>query len=98
MYFEETDLSLRICKAGYKSFFIPSVQIIHLEGGSQPSGSISIGKVQMFAKSRNIYFTKHKGKVISLFVKLLYATKAAVYGLVTINKFYLRNARIILHS
>lgn len=34
MYFEETELEVRIKRAGYKVFFVPDSKIIHLEGKS----------------------------------------------------------------
>ncbi len=35
MYFEETELEMRIKRAGYKIYFVPDSKIIHLEGKSK---------------------------------------------------------------
>lgn len=54
MYYEETELTWRIKKAGYKVMNIPQAQIIHLEGKSQTS----INREKAIFKSRNIYYQK----------------------------------------
>ncbi|MDN5284318.1 MAG: hypothetical protein JWR38_592 [Mucilaginibacter sp.] len=99
LYFEETELSFRIFKAGYKSFIIPNVNIIHLGGGSQKdNGGINLKQVELFSKSRNIYFEKCYGKKTVMPVKILYTIRALIYGLSTWNKQYTRVAAIILQS
>jgi GT2 family glycosyltransferase len=55
LYFEETELSYRITKAGYNLHNVPFAKIIHLEGASQ---STSLSKLKFYNKSRKIYYKK----------------------------------------
>ena len=66
MYYEETELSYRIRKKGYKIFVLCSVKIVHLEGGSQEN-NISDLKKQWMADSKKKYYIKthRKGFLIS---------------------------------
>lgn len=59
MYAEETDLSYRAAKAGYKSMSIPDAHIIHLEGKSHVYKE---KQAQMRYHGRKIYYAKHHGR------------------------------------
>lgn len=59
MYFEETELTYRIKKMGYKVLSIPEAKIIHLEGKST---KFKEQKVKMFNESKFKYFEKVYGK------------------------------------
>jgi GT2 family glycosyltransferase len=58
LYFEETELSYRVKKAGYEIYNEPKAKIIHLEG--QSFSNIQAG-LQYMTKSRNIYYKKTHG-------------------------------------
>ena len=62
LYFEETELSFRIIKAGFKSVILPRVKIIHLEGGSQISKDFNYRRYQYFSVSRQLFYQKSHGK------------------------------------
>lgn len=55
MYLEDTDLCLRLNKAGYKLTSVPEAKIIHYQGKSSLIGS----KLIMESKSFIYYFKKH---------------------------------------
>lgn len=57
MYYEETELSLRIKKKGYKIYSVPDAKIIHLEGGSF---SYSKDSQRLSLVSRSIFMKKAK--------------------------------------
>ena len=65
MYYEETELSLRIKKSGYKIYSVPDAQIIHLEGGSF---SYSEDSQRFSLVSRLIFMKKAKKGFIYQFV------------------------------
>lgn len=69
MYFEETELSFRINKNGYKSVIIPEAKIIHLCG---LSGKIPLEKFKIYKTSEFLYFEKCKSIKIKNMVKCLY--------------------------
>lgn len=79
MYFEETDLFLRLKKLNLKSVILTSEKIIHLEGGSLiNSNKININKIKLIYKSKSLYYRKNKGllqtyimKYINIFYYLL---------------------------
>lgn len=99
LYFEETELSFRFSKAGYKSVIIPSVKIIHLEGGSQKNNNhVNLKQIEMFAKSRSVFFEKCRGKGSVLPVKLLYTMRSLIAALVTMKKKHIKIAEITLKA
>lgn len=55
MYFEETELSWRIRKAGYRIMNVPHSKIIHLEGQSI---TLKENRENMFLASRRLFFQK----------------------------------------
>lgn len=55
LYYEETELSYRVNKLGYKIFNVPSSKIIHYEG---KSASYSEYKVRIMQESRLLFFSK----------------------------------------
>ena len=70
LYYEETDLFFRMHKPGYKSYLLPEVEIIHLEGVTTLSGEpFNYGMWEMMEKSRYYYFSKNRGRFISCCVR-----------------------------
>jgi len=70
LYFEETELSFRFRKNGYKSIIIPDAKIIHLCGKSFKG--FNLQKEKIWKKSEFLFFEKCYGKVIKYIVKFLY--------------------------
>lgn len=68
LYFEETELSFRMNRAGFKSIILPEAKIIHLCGFNKES----LDKFEIFKKSEFLYFEKCRGKIIRQIVKFLY--------------------------
>lgn len=73
MYFEDTELCLRISKAGFSLTILPLPEIIHL--CSLSVKNIPLDKIKMFRKSELLYFKKLNGPIASLFVKYLYVIR-----------------------
>lgn len=64
MYFEETELTWRIKKAGYLVVSVPEAKIIHLEGGSE---NIKENSIRRSNRSRYLYYEKtNKQNLIKL--------------------------------
>ena len=55
-YYEETDLCVRIWKAGYRVIYDPSVVIVHLEFGSSRNPDAPRA---LMRRNREIFFSKH---------------------------------------
>lgn len=72
MYFEETELTYRIRKAGYKIMSVPEACIVHLEGKSH---SLKESRERMFLTSRRLYYKK------TLRCNLIFYMCQLVYGL-----------------
>jgi GT2 family glycosyltransferase len=63
LYFEETELSYRIAKAGYFSVILPFVKIQHLEGSSSTkNGTVfNYSTFGNYVKSRTLFYKKAYG-------------------------------------
>lgn len=69
MYYEETDLQLRLVQRGRHNYIVDGPAIVHLEGGS---GKAKIGSRLRFERSMYLYFAKHGKSRAALFA--FYAT------------------------
>lgn len=66
MYAEDIDLSYRILKAGFRNYYLPSVEIIHLKGSSTQK---DVRYVKQFYTAMSQYVRKHYGN--GMFAALL---------------------------
>lgn len=99
LYFEETDLAFRMKKFGYEIMLIPSVRIVHLEGGAQASNTmVNLAKARFFEPGRLMFFRKARGKGVARIVKLLLALQALVRAGVHWHRDYLKLFSIIVKS
>jgi GT2 family glycosyltransferase len=57
VYYEDIDLSRRLCDAGYKSYFIADCSIFHKGGAS--GEAVSAKRLFYSLSARNIYWFKH---------------------------------------
>lgn len=75
MYCEEVDWQKRMADANLPRIIIPGPEIIHLEGGSDPSKSRiwSNSRLKNIHKSKNIYYKKHFNQIEYLYFKILYS-------------------------
>ena len=74
MYYEETDLFLRLARQGYRSFILPEAKIIHFEGGSVAQSSeltFNYRKFEMTLKSKLYYFSKWYSQPTVGFLKVV---------------------------
>lgn len=69
MYYEETELTWRIKRAGYKISSVPSARIIHLEGASETIKKVTITRM---IKSKFLYFDKTNKKIYIHFTFLIF--------------------------
>lgn len=91
MYFEETELTSRIKKAGYKVLSVPKAKIIHLEGKST---KFKEQKIRMFNESKFRYFEKVYGKKSKWIVYNISQISNYMKYLLTFNKNYLKIIKI----
>lgn len=69
MYFEEVDLCYRLKKSGWKIYFIPDAQVVHLEN---KSSDMVWGKAHLyFFESMVKYFRKNHGVLKTFILKIL---------------------------
>jgi GT2 family glycosyltransferase len=73
MYGEDIDLSLRITQAGYKNYYLGTVTVTHLKGGSTKRNR---KYVKDFYRAMSLFVDKHYGKS-SLFFRLF--VKAGIF-------------------
>lgn len=74
MYFEETDLCVRIKKAGWELYSVPAAHIIHLEGQSfdEKKKMANDLKTKFLEDSRNIYYLLNHGSFTRTLSNMLY--------------------------
>jgi N-acetylglucosaminyl-diphospho-decaprenol L-rhamnosyltransferase len=66
LYFEETDFCRRAGRAGWKTYFVASAEINHLESVSTGMLDETRRMPQYWFDSRHRYFIKHHGRVYAL--------------------------------
>lgn len=71
MYYEETDLLLRMSKAGIKRRLIVGPKIIHLEGGSFGRNSLTYRRFMMAQSSYNYLVRKHYKSMSYIWYKFM---------------------------
>lgn len=76
MYMEEIDLLMRARKKGYRTYFYPGSQIVHLGGGS--STNKRTGPVLNIYKGMVFVYKKHYSKFALFILRLLLKKKALI--------------------
>jgi GT2 family glycosyltransferase len=71
LYFEDTELSYRMFRNGYRSMIVPDAKIIHLAGKSSSDAS-KLERIRIRERSRFLFFRKCYGERVSLLIKTLY--------------------------
>lgn len=69
LYFEETELTFRVCKLGFKVVNVPQSKIIHLEGRSS---TYSPFKLKVMQQSKSLFFSKCYSKFYCIIAKVNY--------------------------
>ena len=70
MYGEDIDLSIRIIQAGYKNYYLGTITVTHLKGGST---TYNTKYVQDFYGAMNLFVKKHYSNRSILFRTILYS-------------------------
>ena len=70
MYGEDIDLSIRIIQAGYKNYYLGTITVTHLKGGST---TYNFKYVQDFYGAMNLFVKKHYSNRSILFRTILYS-------------------------
>lgn len=91
MYFEETELTSRVKKAGYKVLSIPEAKIIHLEGKST---KFKNEKIKIYNESKFKYFEKVYDKKTKNKIYILNQISNILKFLLTFNRNYLEIIKI----
>jgi GT2 family glycosyltransferase len=72
VFAEETDLCLRLARAGWRRVFTPSCRIIHVCGGNKSTDQVHAKMFVQLQKSTLIFFRKNRGATSAAAVKALY--------------------------
>jgi len=79
MYFEETELCFRLKRLGYKIIWNPNTSIIHYGGASeQKLEGINYRTLELFQKSKHLYYRKCYGKFVANAIKYLTIPKLLI--------------------
>jgi GT2 family glycosyltransferase len=76
MYFEDTDLCMRLRRAGWPIWFLPDARIKHHLGGSSGDWAIRARMIASYNRSRYYYFGRHEGQARARLLKYFTVTGA----------------------
>ncbi len=62
LFFEETDLCLRLVRAGWRLAVCPSASLVHHRHGTTGQASLNLRVEQQMLRSRYLFFLKHHGR------------------------------------
>ena len=71
LYFEDTELSYRMFRSGYRSMIVPQARIIHLSGMSGTDAT-EVESARVRERSKFLFFRKCYGKKAAFLAKLLH--------------------------
>lgn len=69
MYFEDTDLCLRLRRAGWPIWFLPTARIRHRLGGSSGDWATRARMIASYNRSRYYYFDRHESRARARLLK-----------------------------
>lgn len=73
IYSDETDWQYRLCKAGWKVYYLPHVSIVHYGGGSfSPGGR----RYTLVYRGRMLFARKHYSRLYSIVQRTMFAVAA----------------------
>lgn len=82
MYFEDVDLCRRFAQMGVARHYIPSIEIVHVGGGSQPA-SLRPAMQEAYRRSQMLYYKRYatllQRQLLRLYLRLK-ATVGIVFG------------------
>ncbi|MEM8930718.1 MAG: glycosyltransferase family 2 protein [Acidobacteriota bacterium] len=73
LYFEDVDLCMRLRQAGWRLADAPSATVVHVKGGSQPSGTV----MRWYRDGQRRYYRRHRPTWEQLVLRLKVGTPDA---------------------
>lgn len=98
LYYEETEMSFRFKKHGYKSYILANHTIVHLEGSSSKKPTINRKVERFFSQGRYLYFEKSHGKNSARFITFLLGFQSIIFGILKLKKDHFTRAKIIFNT
>ncbi|MCY0970070.1 glycosyltransferase family 2 protein [Chryseobacterium wangxinyae] len=98
LYYEETEMSFRFKKHGYKSYILANHTIVHLEGSSSKKPTINEKVERFFSQGRYLYFEKSYGRNSARFITSLFVIQSVLFGLFKFKKDHFTRAKIIFNT
>ena len=82
MYLEDTELCIRLRRAGWAVWFLPEARIRHLLGASSSHWRSRARMIVSYNRSRYYYFTRYEGRMHGLALKAMSVLGATLRGAV----------------
>lgn len=92
MYMEDMDWCIRMKRVGFKIYYLPNVEVLHYVGESGRGDERAF--VEHY-RSRLYFFTKHRGRLAQLFLKIMMAVSFGLRWAVTRQNMYLQVLKIL---
>lgn len=93
LYFEETDLIFRAKSIGYKTYYVPEIDIIHKGGKS--TGKLNQFTVEEYYKSMNIFCSKNLEYTWEKWIIYLFRNVISLIGIISMSPFLFSNKKYI---
>lgn len=71
IFFEDTDMGLRLCRAGWSSELCETATVVHHEHQTVSRQPADSPMERQFLRSRYLYFRKHRGRLAAVWVAAL---------------------------
>lgn len=98
LYYEESEMTFRFKKNGYKSYILANHNIVHLEGSSSKTPELKNKKEKVFSECRYLYFEKCHGKSSARLVTFLFGLQSVFLGILKFKKNDFIRAKIIFNT
>jgi len=83
-YFDDPDICLRACRAGWETWYVPASQVIHLEGASTGIANRLVGpnrRPPYWFQARHRFFTKNYGALYAALADAAFISGYAIWHL-----------------
>lgn len=98
LYYEETELSYRIFRGGYKSMILSNYSIVHFQGSSSKNKSLNRNIEKIFSESRFIFFEKCYNRFSARLITIIFFIQSIIFGIIKMDEKQLIKAKIILKT
>ncbi|HMS33089.1 MAG TPA: glycosyltransferase family 2 protein [Ignavibacteria bacterium] len=95
LYYEDADICKRLKDAGFKNYFYPFSDIVHIKGENAGADFVSVNYFNS-KRSQLLYYKKHNNVIENIILRAYLFLKFSVKYILTFNKIYLSIVKLTL--